>query len=89
MVSQITDVSIVCSGVGSGADLRKHQSSAAQTFVWRIDSPVTGEFPVQKPVTRKMFPFDDVIMKTEFMTHYPLQSHRIKPNKHEQVNDIA
>ena len=25
---------------------------------------VTGEFPTQKPVTRNMFPFDDVIMKT-------------------------
>ena len=25
---------------------------------------VTGEFPEQKPVTRNMFPFDDVIMKT-------------------------
>ena len=25
---------------------------------------VTGEFPAQKPVTRNMFPFDDVIMKT-------------------------
>ena len=25
---------------------------------------VTGEFPGQKPVTRNMFPFDDVIMKT-------------------------
>ena len=26
------------------------------------NSPVTGEFPAQKPVTRKMFPFDDAIM---------------------------
>ena len=25
-------------------------------------SPVTGEFPAQMPVTRTMFPFDDVIM---------------------------
>ena len=25
---------------------------------------VTGEFPAQKPLTRNMFPFDDVIMKT-------------------------
>ena len=25
---------------------------------------VIGEFPAQKPVTRNMFPFDDVIMKT-------------------------
>ena len=27
------------------------------------NSPVTGEFPAQSPVTRKMFPFDDVIMQ--------------------------
>ena len=26
------------------------------------NSPVTGEFPAQRPVTRKMFPYDDVIM---------------------------
>ena len=26
------------------------------------NSPVTGEFPAQKPGTLKMFPFDDVIM---------------------------
>ena len=27
------------------------------------DSPVTGEFPHKGPATRKMFPFDDVIIK--------------------------
>ena len=47
--------------VCSGADLRKHQSSASLAFVMGIhwlpvDSPHKG------PVTRKMFPFDDVIM---------------------------
>ena len=26
------------------------------------NSPVNGEFPAQRPVTQKMFPFDDVIM---------------------------
>ena len=26
------------------------------------NSPVTGEFPPKRPITRKMFPFDDVIM---------------------------
>ena len=26
------------------------------------NSPVTGEFPHKQPVTRKMFPFDDIIM---------------------------
>ena len=27
------------------------------------NSPVTGEFPAQRPATRKMLPFDDVIMQ--------------------------
>ena len=33
MASQITGVSIVCSTGGSGADQRKHQSSASLAFV--------------------------------------------------------
>ena len=61
MASQITGVFIVCSIVGSGADQRKYQSSASLAFVrgihrWPVNSPHKG------PVTRKMFPFDDVIM---------------------------
>ena len=60
MVSQLTGVSIVCSTVDSGADERKHQSSASLAFVrgihrWPVNSPHKG------PVTCKMFPFDDVI----------------------------
>ena len=51
--SQITSFTIVYSTVNSGADQRKHQSSALQPFVWGIDrwpvkSPHTG------PVTRKI-----------------------------------
>ena len=53
MASQITGVSIVCSTVGSGGDQRKYQSSASLAFV---------DSPHKRPVTRKMFPFDDVIM---------------------------
>ena len=30
--------------------------------------PGTGEFPAQWPVTRKMFPFHDVIMKWQYLT---------------------
>ena len=61
MASQITGVSIVCSAVCSTADQRKHQRSASLAFVrgihrWPVDSPHKG------PVTRKMFPFDDVII---------------------------
>ena len=61
MASQLNGVPIVCSNVSSGADQRKHQSSASLAFVrgihrWPVNSPHKGS------VTRKMFPFDDVIM---------------------------
>ena len=48
MASQITSLTIVYSTVYSGADLRKHQSSASLDFVRGIHRwPVTGEFPAQ------------------------------------------
>ena len=61
MASQITNLTIVDSTVYSGADQRKHQSSASLAFVrgirrWRVNSPHKW------PVTRKLFPFDDVII---------------------------
>ena len=56
IASQITSLTIVYSSVYSGADQSKHQSSASLAFV----SPVNS--PHKWPVTRKMFPFDDVIM---------------------------
>ena len=61
IASQITSLTIVYSTVYSGAYKRKHQSSASQAFVWGIHWwPV--HFPHKRPVTRKMFPFDNVIM---------------------------
>ena len=61
MASQITGAYNVCSIVGSGADHRKHQNSASLAFVWGVHrSPVNS--PNKGPVTRKMFPFDDVII---------------------------
>ena len=61
MASQITNLTIVYSTVYSDADQRKHQSSASLAFVWGIRrGPVNS--PHKWPVTRKMFPFDDVIM---------------------------
>ena len=62
MASQITSPTIIYSAVYSGADQRKHQSSASLAFVrgihrWPVNSPHKW------PVTRKMFPFDDVITK--------------------------
>ena len=60
MASQITSLTIVYSTVYSRADQRKHQSFASLTFVrWPVNSPH------KEPVTRKMFPFDDVIMETQ------------------------
>ena len=61
IASQITSLAIVYSTIYSGADQRKHQSSASMAFVRGIHrGPVNS--PHKWPVTRKMFPFDDVIM---------------------------
>ena len=61
VASVITSLTIVCAAVYSGADQKKHQSSAPLVFVRGIHrSPVNC--PHKGPVTRKMFPFDDVIM---------------------------
>ena len=61
IASQITSLAIVYSIVYSSAVQRKHQSSASLAFVWGIHrGPVNS--PHKGPVTRKMFPFDDVIM---------------------------
>ena len=61
MASQITNLTIVYSSVYSGADQRKHQSSASLAFVRGIHrGPVNS--PPKWQVTQRMFPFDDVIM---------------------------
>ena len=61
IASQITSLTIVYSTVYSGADQKKYQSSASLAYVrgihrWAVNSQH------KSPVTRKMFPFDDVIM---------------------------
>ena len=70
MASKITGVLIVYSTVCSGADQRKHQSLTPLAFVrgihrWQVNSPHIG------PVTRKMFPFADVIMHPESCPDWP------------------
>ena len=61
MASLITSLTIVYSTVYSNTEQRKHQSSAPLAFVWGIHrGPVNS--PHKWPVTRKMFPFDGVIM---------------------------
>ena len=74
ITSQITSLTIVYSTVYSGADQRKHKSSASLAFVWGIHrGPVNS--PHKWPVTRKMFPLDDVIMHVLIITlQYARQS---------------
>ena len=59
MASQITSLTIVYSTVHLGPDQRKHQSSASLAFVLGIHRSSANS---QRARTRKMFPFDDVIM---------------------------
>ena len=68
IASQITSLTIVYSIVYSDADQRKHQSSASLVFVQGIHrGPVNS--PHKWPVTRKMFPFHDVIMQWGYRKH--------------------
>ena len=64
IASQITSLTIVFSTFYSDADQRKHQSSVSVTGLCAGNSPGTGDSPHKWPVTRKMFPFDDIIMMT-------------------------
>ena len=61
MASQFMSFTIVYSTVHSDADQRKHQSSASLAFVRGVHrSPLKS--PHKWLVTRKMFPFDDIMM---------------------------
>ena len=67
MASLITSLMIVYSTAYSDADQRKHQSSVSLAFLrgihrWPVNSPHKW------PLTRKMFPFDDVIMRPDTYT---------------------
>ena len=61
VASQITSLTIVYSTVYSDTDQRKHQSSASLAFGWGIHREPANSLH-KWPVTRIMFPFDDVIM---------------------------
>ena len=64
MAAQITSVFIVYPIVSSGTDQRKQHSSASLAFERGIHrGPVNS--PHRRPVTRKMSPFDDVIMRQQ------------------------
>ena len=66
IASEITSPTIIYSTVYSGPNQRKHQSSASLACVrgihrWPVNSPHKGQ------ITRKMFPFGDVIMFWRFL----------------------
>ena len=74
IASQITSITIVYSTIYSSVDQRKHQSSASLAFVQGIHWwPVN--FPHKWPVTRKMFPFDDVIIISHTPWIYSKHNH--------------
>ena len=87
MASQITCVSIACSTAGSGADKRNHQSSMSLAFVRGIHrGPVNS--PHTRPVTRKMFPYDDVILCVPYLWYvgmWPIELQNIKQIFHATV----
>ena len=77
IASQIISLTIVYSIVYSDADQRKYQTSAPLAFVRGIHrGPMNS--PHKWPVTRKMFPVDDVIMQcwiNTFMNSLKLYQH--------------
>ena len=92
MASQITSISIVYSTVYSGADQRKHQSSAPLAFVRGI-LPGTGEFPAQMASNAENIPFNDIIMSLgmhhvhcEYIWYVLCQRKQLRQNKN-HIND--
>ena len=78
IASQITSLTIVYSIVYSDADQRKHQRSASLAFApWIQRGPVNS--PHKWRVTRKMFPFDDVIMGAKIQIQTDLFEHFHRP----------
>ena len=65
IASQITSLTIVYS-TGLFGCRSKNTSKLRVTGLCAGNSPGTGELPHKWPVTRKMFPFDDVIMQQPF-----------------------
>ena len=79
MASQITSLTILYWTVYSGTDQRKHQSSESLAFVRGIHRWLVNSLH-KWLVTRKMFPFDDVIMTHSNMHAYSWSIHCINWN---------
>ena len=76
MASQITSLTIVYLTAYSGTDHRKYQNSASLAFVqgiheWPVNSPHKG------PVTRKTFPFDDIMMVASGLPQWQWSNHKV------------
>ena len=75
MASQVTSLTGIYSAVYSGENPRKHQSFAPLAFVLGIH-----RWPVNSlhkwPATRKMFPFDDVIMISQNVVRGNTDTHK-------------
>ena len=71
--SQINGLAFICSNVCLGGDQRKRQSSASLAFVRIHRWPVNSQH--KEPVTRKKFPFHDVIMKHKYDMFYKKMQH--------------
>ena len=82
MQSQITSLTIAYSTGYSGLDHRKHLSLAFVRGIhrWPVNSPHKG------PVTRKMFPFDDVIMLLILCRLFFLSPHCLLPLPFKNTN---
>ena len=69
LASQITGVSIVYSTVCLGTDQGKYQNSASLAF-WREFTGDRFTSPHKGSVTRKMFPYVDVIVVSTSLTNH-------------------
>ena len=73
IASQITSLRIIYSTVYSGADQRKHQNSESLAFLRGFHQRPANS-PHKGPVTRIMFPFDDVTMTFGRSNHFAIGS---------------
>ena len=79
---------VVYSSVYSGADQRKHQSSASLAFLRGIPRlPVSS--PHKGSITRKMFPFDDIIMHSTSVVVYSSVYSGADQRKHQSSASLA
>ena len=79
IASQITSLTIVFSTVYLDTDQRNYQSSASLAFAWGIHRRSVNS-PHKWPVTRKMFPFDDVITGMHVLSYHAYE--KKYPNTH-------